>query len=133
MEHLAGASRGTLIRESLARLLPDDRLPEAPAIGSYWTRSNGVEIDIVGADRGPIARRLCFLGSIKWLENASFDDRDLAALARHRAALTDELVPLVAVSRGGVSCSGLTAAYGPDDLIRAWTRPARPGAGTSGA
>ncbi|MEV0754495.1 ATP-binding protein [Streptosporangium sp. NPDC050280] len=110
-----------LIRESLARLLPDDRLPEAPAIGSYWTRSNDVEIDLVGADRGPIARRLCFLGSIKWLENASFDDHDLAALARHRAVLTDELVPLVAVSHGGVSCTGLTAAYGPDDLIRAWS------------
>ncbi|GGL56267.1 ATP-binding protein [Planomonospora parontospora] len=109
-----------LVRESLARLLPDDRLPGAPAVGSYWTRSNDVEIDIVGADRGPVARELRFLGSIKWLENAAFDDHDLAALARHRAALTGDPVPLVAVSRNGVSCSGLTASYGPDDLMSAW-------------
>ncbi|MBB2913905.1 hypothetical protein FHS43_005214 [Streptosporangium becharense] len=110
-----------LVRESLARLLPDGKLTEAPAIGSYWTRSNDVEIDIVGADRGPIARRLCFLGSIKWLDDAAFDDRDLSALARHRAAMTDEPTPLIAVSRSEVSCSGLAAAYGPEDLIRGWS------------
>ncbi|MFC4060770.1 ATP-binding protein [Planomonospora corallina] len=109
-----------LAREALARLLPDGGLPDAPAIGSYWTRSNDVEIDIVGADRGPIARELRFLGSIKWLENSAFDDRDLAALAGHRATLTEEPIPLVAVSRNGVSCSGLTASYGPDDLMNAW-------------
>ncbi len=39
-----------LVRESLARLLPDGRLPAAPAIGGYRTRSNDVEIDLVGAD-----------------------------------------------------------------------------------
>lgn len=45
-----------LIREALARLLPDDRLPAAPAVGGYWTRTNDVEIDIVGADRAPLPR-----------------------------------------------------------------------------
>ncbi|MFE7324352.1 ATP-binding protein [Streptomyces sp. NPDC057565] len=109
-----------LIRESLARALPDDRLPAAPAIGGYWTRSNDVEIDLVGADRRPVAKRLLFLGSIKWLETSPFDGHDLAALHRHRAAVTDAPVPLVAVSRCGVSCSGLQAVYGPEELLAAW-------------
>ncbi|MGW0928640.1 ATP-binding protein [Streptomyces sp. NPDC002644] len=111
-----------LVRESLARLLPDGDVPGAPVVGGYWTRGNDVEIDLVGADRGPVARRLLFLGSVKWLENAAFDAHDLAALQKHRAALTDEPLPLVAVSRSGVSCSGLDGVYGPEDLLGAWRR-----------
>ncbi|MFI0937697.1 ATP-binding protein [Streptomyces sp. NPDC021020] len=109
-----------LVRESLARLLPDGALPAAPAIGGYWTRGNDVEIDLVGADRQPVARTLLFLGSVKWLEHSAFDAHDLAALHKHRAALTDEPVPLVAVSRSGVSCSGLQAVYGPGELLAGW-------------
>lgn len=108
-----------LVRDALARLLPDGRLPAAPAVGAYWTRSNDVEIDIVGADRAPIARRLLFVGAVKWL-NTSFDDHDLAVLLRQRSRLTDELLPVLAVSRSGVTCEGLTASYGPGDLITAW-------------
>lgn len=59
-----------LVREALARLLPDASLPAAPAIGGYWTRTNDVEIDIVAADRAPIAKKLLFVGSVKWLENS---------------------------------------------------------------
>ncbi|MEU4238051.1 DUF234 domain-containing protein [Actinoplanes sp. NPDC026619] len=109
-----------LLRESLARLLPDGVLPSAPAIGSYWTRSNSVEIDIVGADREPVAKHLLFVGSIKWLENSAFDNHDLVALQRHRSALSDEPIPLVAISRSGISTSGLDASYGPADLLGAW-------------
>ncbi|MGI5285326.1 ATP-binding protein [Nonomuraea polychroma] len=109
-----------LVRESLARLLPNGGLPAAPAIGSYWTRSNDIEIDLVGADRQPVAKRLLFLGSVKWLENSAFDNHDLAALHKHRAAITDDPVPLVAVSRSGVKCSGLQAAFGPEELLSAW-------------
>ncbi|MFG1873502.1 ATP-binding protein [Sphaerisporangium sp. NPDC049003] len=114
-----------LVREALARLVPDGRLPSAEAIGSYWTRSNDVEIDIVGADRTPIAKELRFVGSIKWLESA-FDAHDLQELVRHRAALTDHPLPLVAVSRGGATCDGLTALYGPEELITAWRPQSRP-------
>ena len=110
-----------MAREALARLLPDEHLPETGALGGYWTRSNDVEIDIVGADRAPVARRLLFCGSVKWLDNAPFDAHDLAALHRHRAAVTDQPVPLIAVSRSGVTCHGLDAAYGPADLLKAWT------------
>ncbi|MFI1578318.1 ATP-binding protein [Embleya sp. NPDC020630] len=110
-----------LIRESLARILPASGLPAAPAVGAYWTRSNDVEIDLVGADREPVAKKLLFLGSIKWLETSPFDAHDLAALHKHRAALTDEPIPLVAVSRSGVACSGLRATFGPEELLGAWS------------
>lgn len=109
-----------LIREALARRLPDQGLPAAPVIGGYWTRGNDVEIDIVGADRAPVARELLFLGSIKWLENSPFDDHDLAALAYHRGRLTDAPVPLLAVSRSGVTSHGVDAAYGPEEIVEAW-------------
>jgi hypothetical protein len=111
-----------LVREALARLLPDDSLPGAQVVGGYWTRTNDVEIDLIGADRASVAKELLFVGSIKWLEKDPFDRRDLAALQRHRAAVTAEPVPLVAVSRSGVSCGGLDAAYGPEDLLRAWQK-----------
>ncbi len=111
-----------LLRESLARLLPDGVLPSAPVVGSYWTRSNSIEIDVVGADREPVAKELLFVGSIKWLENAAFDDHDLVALHKHRAAVTDRAVPLLAISRSGVSAAGLDATYGPEQLLGAWRR-----------
>ncbi len=109
-----------LVRDALARRLPDQILPAAPAIGGYWTRSNDVEIDIVGADRAPVAREIFFLGSVKWLENSPFDSHDLAPLAYHRSRLTDAPVPLLAVSRSGVTSRDLDAAYGPDEIVESW-------------
>lgn len=109
-----------LVREALARCLPAHGLPTAAVIGGYWTRSNDVEIDIVGADRAPVAQQLLFVGSIKWLERSPFDDHDLAELYRHRAALTDQLVPIVVVSRSGVSCGGSQAVFSPQELLDAW-------------
>lgn len=114
-----------LVRESLARLLPAAGLPAAPAIGGYWTRSNDVEIDIVGADRAPAARHLLFLGSIKWLEHSAFDARDLLTLQRHRDRVTADPVPLLTVSRTGVAAGvakGLDAVFGPGDLLEPWRR-----------
>jgi uncharacterized protein len=119
-----GAYRGRaiepLVREALARLLPDDQLPAAPVVGGYWTRTNEVEIDLVGADRSPVASTLAFVGSIKWHDQAPFDRHDEAALMRLRAQLTDDPVPLAAVSRSGIDSPAVDARYGPDDLIRAW-------------
>jgi AAA+ ATPase superfamily predicted ATPase len=115
-----------LVRDALARILPDAKLPAAGAVGSYWTRTNDVEIDIVGADRAPIARELLFVGSIKWLEQSPFDDHDLADLHRHRAMLSTEPLPIVAVVRNGITCRGVHAVYTPDDLLPAWQPPAPP-------
>jgi hypothetical protein len=109
-----------LVRAALARLLPARGIPAAPVAGGYWTRSNDVEIDIVGADREPVAKQLLFLGSVKWLETGQFDDHDLVALQRHRDRITSDPVPLVAVSRSGTSATHLDAAFTPADLIKAW-------------
>ncbi|WP_203187121.1 ATP-binding protein [Streptomyces pratensis] len=110
-----------VIREALWRLT-DDRLPEATnVIGGYWTRTNDPEIDLVGADRSPIAKKITLVGSIKWLENKPFDDRDLARLVTHRSQLpgTDDSTPLLAVTRSGSSANGILSLT-PDDLITAW-------------
>jgi hypothetical protein len=79
-----------------------------------------VEIDLVGADRSPVATSLIFAGSIKWHDRTAFDRHDEATLMRQRAQLTDDPVPLVAVSRSGFDSPAVDARYGPDDLIRAW-------------
>jgi hypothetical protein len=70
---------------------------------------------------GPARVGRTLVGSIKWLDQATFDAHDLTAPQRHRFALTGESVPLVAVSRSGVSCGGLDAVYGPADLLAAWS------------
>lgn len=110
-----------LLRESLMRLLPSHGIPSAPAIGGFWTRSNDVEVDVVGADREPIAKKLLFLGSIKWQESALFDAHDLVALQRHRDRMTAQPIPLVAVSRSGCSAEHVDAVFGPDELLQPWT------------
>ena len=99
---------------------PGPRHPRRPRVGSYWTRSNDVEIDIVGADREPIAQELLFLGSIKWPENSPFDNHDLIALQRHRDRLTGDPIPLLAVTRSGASTDRLDAVFGPDELLEHW-------------
>ena len=110
-----------VIREALSRLSPIDGLPAAAAVGGFWTRSNKPEIDIVGADRGPIANTVEYIGSIKWLEGQPLDQRDLNALIRDRQAIpgTDDTTPIVAVSRSGVTAGGAIN-LGPDDLLAAW-------------
>ncbi|MBQ0983498.1 ATP-binding protein [Streptomyces sp. F63] len=110
-----------VVREALWRLI-DDHLPAGTQIiGGYWTRSNDPEIDIVGADRSPIAKRITAVGSIKWLENKPFDQRDLARLHTHRSQLpgADATTPLLAVTRSGSTATGVTVLT-PDHLIEAW-------------
>ncbi|WP_460708437.1 ATP-binding protein [Myceligenerans halotolerans] len=110
-----------VIRDALWRFADDEIAPGTNVVGGYWTRTNDPEIDLVGADREPIAKTLTFVGSIKWLENRPFDHRDATRLVVHRSQLpgaTDE-TPLVAVSRSEASLDGLTI-IGPDRLLTAW-------------
>ncbi len=116
-----------VVREALSRLLPDARTPwldpaDVAALGGYWTRSNDVEVDLVAADRSPVARRIGFVGSIKWRERGDFDVRDLGQLHRHRDRVpgTDDATPLVAVGRRRPELDGFDARYGAEDLMRAW-------------
>ncbi|MEU7573608.1 DUF234 domain-containing protein [Micromonospora sp. NPDC049240] len=110
-----------VIRESLRRL-PSGHLPaDTAVVNGYWTRTNDPEIDLVGADRAPVARRITFVGSIKWLEQAAFDAHDLGRLLHHRARLpgADEDTPTVAVVRSGRAVDGVTV-LGPEELLTAW-------------
>lgn len=115
-----------LVREALELAAVSGRLPwpDAAAVGGWWNRRFDPEIDLVGADRSPTARRVFFTGSIKWL-GTPFDRHDLAA---HRAAASH--VPghdsastgTVIVSLSGTdlpeACADVT--WGPEHVIEAW-------------
>ncbi|MEU3282865.1 ATP-binding protein [Streptomyces antibioticus] len=112
-----------VIRDALWRMSADDEpLPAGTdVIGGYWTRTNDPEIDIVGADRSPIAKKITLVGSVKWLENKPFDHRDLARLITHRSQLpgADDDTPLLAVARSGCTAAGVLHLT-PEDLLTAW-------------
>ncbi|MEV0591892.1 ATP-binding protein [Nonomuraea cavernae] len=108
-----------LIRESLRRM---DGLPEGTgAVGGYWTRTNDPEIDLVGTDREPVAKKITMVGSIKWLENRPFDRHDLSELIVHRSKMpgADTSTPLYAVSRSGCDVEGVRHVT-PEQLLDVW-------------
>lgn len=110
-----------VIRESLARLPAAARGQLDGIVGGYWTRSNDPEVDLVVADRGPVARRVEAVGSIKWLESTPFDGHDLARLISHREKVpgaTSE-TSLIVVSRAGTEVDGVVA-LGPEQLLEGW-------------
>jgi len=82
---------------------------------------NDVEIDIVLADRVPVAKRVLGVGSIKWRERDPFSMGDYAALARHRDQLpgASQVTPLLAVSRAPSTIPGVKVLT-PAELIAAW-------------
>ncbi|HEX8343346.1 MAG TPA: ATP-binding protein [Actinoplanes sp.] len=115
-----------LVREALelaagAGMLP---WPDVQAVGGWWNRQFDPEVDLVGADRRPVAGRIDFAGSVKWI-STPFDRHDLAALQR-----SAELVPgfrpgesgLVTVCRGGADlpADSVDVQWGPADLVAAW-------------
>ncbi|MET9979028.1 ATP-binding protein [Streptomyces microflavus] len=112
-----------VVRESLLRLLPDERWPQTEAVGGWWNRQNNPEIDLIGADREPAAGQVHFIGSVKWLESQPFGRREYDALVRDMLAVpgAEPNTALVAVSRCGVEGDlPLAAHWGPEDLVRAW-------------
>ncbi|HLU75304.1 MAG TPA: DUF234 domain-containing protein [Nonomuraea sp.] len=114
-----GGAVEPVIRESLRRM--EDLPGETGAVGGYWTRTNDPEIDLVGADREPVAKRITLLGSIKWLENRPFDHHDLTELIVHRSKMpgADADTPLYVVSRAGCTVDGVRHVT-PEELIEAW-------------
>jgi uncharacterized protein len=81
------------------------------------------EIDLVGADRRPVAGQVHFVGSVKWYESKPFTSRDYDDLTRDATAVPGATpgTPLVAVSRTGFADGlPLAAQWGPDNLLHAW-------------
>jgi uncharacterized protein len=115
-----------VVRDALWRAA-DRWLPAASGVvGGYWTRTNNPEVDLIGADRGPVARQVTMVGSVKWLERRPFDIHDMAELVNQRGQVpgAEPSTPLLAVSRSGVArgvagAEGLTV-LGPDELIQAY-------------
>jgi hypothetical protein len=112
-----------VVRESLARKVPNDDWPDTWAVGGWWNRQNNPEIDLVGCDREPVAEHIHFVGSVKWLETQPFSRRDYDAVARDMLAVpgVEPDTAVVAVSRNGVDDDlPLAAHWGPEDLLDAW-------------
>lgn len=112
-----------IIRESLLRRLPDAGWPHTGAVGGWWNRQNNPEIDLVGADRGPVASQVHFAGSIKWFDTKLFTQHDYDRLARDVTVIpgANPDTPLVAVSRTGFAAGlPLASQWAPADLLSAW-------------
>ena len=111
-----------ILREALQRLLPISGI-DAGAVGGYWTRTNVPEIDLIGADREPIARSITFAGSIKWLDTAPLTQADLIELVTNAQLVPgiDATTPLIAVSRTAVTAKGAALTLVSHDLLSAWT------------
>ncbi|WP_198171122.1 ATP-binding protein [Actinoplanes awajinensis] len=115
-----------LIRTSLEQAAINGSLPwpEAHAVGGWWNRQFNPEIDLVGADRTPVAAHIYFCGSLKWLGTA-FDTRDLHTLqegARQIPGFDASHTGLIVVTRSGAALPTdvVDVIWGPDDVVGAW-------------
>ncbi len=119
-----GKATEPLVRDSLERLLPDrERFGTARYAGSYWNRSGSVEVDLVGGDAWPVAKRVSFVGSIKWRAQRRFSRADALELAARRAQVpgTSGKTLLVGVSSRGFDPDvPLDVQLSPQDLLGAW-------------
>ncbi|PRY41409.1 hypothetical protein CLV43_105167 [Umezawaea tangerina] len=116
-----------LIREALelAGQAGDLPWPDTGSVGGWWNRQHNPEVDLVGADRSPVATRIDFAGSIKWI-TSRFDRHDLEALrhaAGHVPGYDDRRSGLVVVSLSGadISVDDVDLVWGPDDIMGCWT------------
>ncbi|EST38330.1 ATPase [Streptomycetaceae bacterium MP113-05] len=117
-----------LIREALELAAIQGALPwdGVETVGGWWNRRFDPEIDLIGADRAPVARHLHFAGSVKWL-GTPFDRHDLTALRRGAdqvPGFTEAAPGLVAVTLSGLAPDldprDLALVWGPDDVLAAW-------------
>lgn len=113
-----------IVRDSLERLLPDtERFGAARYVGGYWNRTGAVEVDLVGGDARPVAKRVAFVGSVKWRARRRFGRSDALELASRRMQVpgASERTLLVGVSsRGFEDDVPLDVRLSPAELIDAW-------------
>ena len=117
-----------LVREALLLACAAGATPwdGAEAVGGWWNRQLDPEVDIVGADRAPVAKRILFVGSVKWL-GTRYDRHDLAALAHGATAIPGYVAGesgLVFISLSGRSADigpgEIQLDWGPADVVAAW-------------
>lgn len=119
-----------LVREGIDQLLPDERFGGALVTGSFWTADHQSEVDLIGADRrAPPAKRLSFIGTVKWRENKPLTLADLNALigVSTRVPGVTATTLKIGVSRSGVderTSGAFDVVLGPDELLKAWANSA---------
>ncbi len=94
------------------------------SVGGFWTRTNSIEVDVVLADKEPVAKKVYGVGSIKWTTKP-FGVRELGELIAHRGQVpgASDGTGLVVVSRNGVDDqvrASEAVVLGPDDLLAQW-------------
>ena len=115
-----------VIRRALEQLLPAERFGAALHVGGFWTRSNTVEVDLVGGDTLPVASAIGFVGSIKWRSSERFGRSDAGALAAARAFVpgAGDSTVLIGVSRNGFEQRlPLDVRLEPREIVAAYSRP----------
>lgn len=109
-----------LVRRSIERLLPHERLGPTRHVGTYWTRTGDVEVDLVGSPQAVGPAPVTFVGSVKWRERAAFARADVLHLAAQRASVPGAAAAaLVGVARTSVT-GDVDVALVADDLVAAW-------------
>jgi len=115
-----------LVREALELAAASGSVPwvDTRVVGGWWNRRFDPKLDLVGADRAPVAGRVDFVGSVKWL-GTPFDEHDLAGL-RRGAAQVPGFVPgetgLCVVSLSGMrgESGRVDVVWCPEDIVAAW-------------
>ncbi|MFR9751489.1 ATP-binding protein [Nocardia sp. 004] len=123
-----GKAVAPLVREALELTALVGALPwkDVTAVGGWWNRAFNPEIDLIGADRSPVADRVLFAGAIKWL-STPFDRHDLADLSRGVASVPG-FVPhetaMVIVSLADIEPSladTVDLVWNATDVLAAWS------------
>ena len=111
-----------VIRESVQRICVQQNVAGVNETGGWWNRQNNPEVDLVGADKAPVAKAIGFIGSVKWREQQPFTAHDCVSLLAARPVVPGaQEAPLAAVSATGFD-PDLPLAYRwtPEDIVAAW-------------
>ena len=114
-----------VIREALSLAAAGLPWPEATAVGGWWNRAFDPQIDLIGADRAPVAKKLWYAGSVKW-HDQPFGTRELAELQRavpQVPGFDPAQTALISVSRAGFTDSATTnlaLGWRPEDIVGAF-------------
>ena len=127
-ESWRGRAVEPVVRDSLQMAAAEGSLPwdGIDAVGGWWNRQFDPVLDLIGADRAPVAGRIGFVGSIKWL-NSPFDGHDRSQLLRSAPLVPgfdESTTGLVVATRSGVDArtdvSGIDLIWQPEDVLAAW-------------
>jgi uncharacterized protein len=114
-----------VIREALSLAAAGLPWPEASAVGGWWNRAFDPEVDLVGGDHAPVATRLWYVGSVKWLDSP-LGSGDLATLQRAAPSVPGfdlAKTAMIGVSRAGftdAAAANLAHCWHPENIVQAF-------------